>query len=127
MSDSHQPETTVSFTVASFQGGGIVQQSHSAAANATDVAASTSTAIAVPGGSGTRSTAAAASGGNVVALETTTTERATGETISVKEDPRSKLMYYLLCISGVFDEFYSMCKEIVKAVKVFLKRINSIF
>lgn len=115
MTDSHQPETTVFSTVTPFQGGGIVQQSHSAAANKTDVAASTSTAIAVPGGSGTKSTAAAASGGNVVALETTTTERATGGTISVKEDPRSKLMYYLLCISGVFDEFYSMCKEIVKA------------
>lgn len=50
MSDSHQPETTVSSTVAPLQGGGIVQQSHSAAANKTDVAASTSTAIAVPGG-----------------------------------------------------------------------------
>lgn len=78
MSDSNQPETTVSSTVAPFQGGGIVQQSHSAAANKTDVATSISTAIAVPGGSGTRSTAAAASGGNVVALETTSTEKATG-------------------------------------------------
>lgn len=115
MSDSHQPETTVSSTVAPLQGGGIVQQSHSAAANKTDVAASTSTAIAVPGGSGTRSTAAAACGGNVVALETTSTEKATGGTISVKEDPRSKLMYYLLCISGVFGEFYSICEGIVKA------------
>lgn len=114
MSDSHQPETTVSSTVAPFQGGGIVQQSHSAAANKTDVAASTSTALAVPGGSGTRSTAAAASGGNVVALETTSTEKATGGTISVKDDPRSKLMYYLRCIRGVFGEFYSMCKGILK-------------
>lgn len=83
MSDSHQPKTTVSSTVAPLQGGGIVHQSHSAAANKTDVAASTSTAIAVPGGSGTRSTAAATSGGNVVALETTSTEKATGGTISV--------------------------------------------
>lgn len=64
--------------MAPLQGGGIVQQSHSATANKTDVATSISTAIAVPGGSGTRSTAAAASGGNVVALETTSTEKATG-------------------------------------------------
>lgn len=115
MSDFHQPETTVSSTVAPLQGGGIVQQSYSAAANKTDVAASTSTAISVPGGSGTRSTAAAASGGNVVALETISTEKATGGAISVKDDPRSNLMYYLLCISGVFGEFYSICKGIVKA------------
>lgn len=114
MSDSNQPETTVSSTVAPLQGGGIVQQSHSATANKTDVAASTSTAIVVPGGSGTKSTAAAASGGNVVAIETIATEKATGGTISVKDDPRSKLMYYLRCIRGVFGEFYSMCKGILK-------------
>lgn len=114
MSDSHQPVTTVSSTVAPFQGGGIVQQSHSAAANATDVAASTSTAIAVPGGSGTSSTAAAASGGNVVAIQTTATEKDTTTRVNIDEDPRAKLMFYLDCISCVFDDFYTLCMEILK-------------
>lgn len=114
MSDSHQPETTVSSTVAPFQGGGIVQQSHSAAANATDVAASTSTAISVPGGSGTSSTAAAASGGNVVAIQTTATEKDTTTRVNIDEDPRAKLMFYLDCISCVFDDFYTLCMEILK-------------
>lgn len=114
MSDSHRPVTTVSSTVAPFQGGGIVQQSHSAAANATDVAASTSTAISVPGGSGTSSTAAAASGGNVVAIQTTATEKDTTTRVNIDEDPRAKLMFYLDCISCVFDDFYTLCMEILK-------------
>lgn len=113
MSDSHQPVTTVSSTVAPFQGGGIVQQSQSAAANETDVAASTSTAIAVPGGSGTRSTAAAASGGNVVAIHTTATEKDTTTRVTIDEDPRAKLMFYLDCISCVFGDFYTLCMEIL--------------
>lgn len=113
MSDSHQPVTTVSSIVAPFQGGGIVQQSQSAAASKTDVAASTSTAIAVPGGSGTRSTAAAASGGNVVAIQTTATEKDTTTRVTIDEDPRAKLMFYLDRISCVFGDFYTLCMEIL--------------
>lgn len=114
MSDSHQPVTTVSSIVAPFQGRGIVIQSQSAAASKTDVAASTSTAIAVPGGSGTRSTAAAASGGNVVAIHTTATEKDTTTRVTIDEDPRAKLMFYLDCISCVFGDFYTLCMEILK-------------
>lgn len=90
-----------------------MQQSHSAAANETDVAATTSTAIAVPGGSGTRSTAAAASGGNVVAIHTTATEKDTTTRVTIDEDPRAKLMFYLDCISCVFGDFYTLCMEII--------------
>lgn len=114
MSELQPPVTTASSSLAPLPHGGIVQQTHSAAANATDVAASTSTAIAVPKGSGTRSTAAAASGGNVVALQTTATEQATGTTVTVDEDPRAALMFYLHCISSVFDGFYGVCREILK-------------
>lgn len=114
MSELQPPVTTASSSLTPLPHGGIVQQTHSAAANATDVAASTSTAIAAPKGSGTRSTAAAASGGNVVALQTTATEQATGTTVTVNEDPRAALMFYLHCISSVFDGFNGVCREILK-------------
>lgn len=114
MSDPQHPETTTSSSLVPAPSGGIVQQSHAAAANETDVVASTSTAIAVPGGAGTRSTAAAASGGNVVALQTTATLTATGQIVHVSEDARAKLMFYLSNISSVFDEFYIMCMLILK-------------
>lgn len=114
MSELQPPVTTASSSLVPLPHGGIVQQTHSAAANATDVAASTSTAIAVPKGSGTRSTAAAASGGNVVALQTTATEQATGKAVRIKEDPRARLMFYLGNISSVFKDFYSMSMEILK-------------
>lgn len=119
MSELQPPVTTASSSLAPLPHGGIVQQTHSVAANATDVAASTSTAIAVPKGSGTRSTAAAASGGNVVALQTTATAQATGSKADVDEDPRAKLMFYLGCISSVFDEFNGVCREILKEDSIF--------
>jgi hypothetical protein len=114
MSDPQPPATTTSSSLVPAPSGGIVQQSHAAAANETDVVASTSTAVAVPGGVGTQSTAAAASGGNVVALQTTATLTATGQVAHVGEDPRAKLMFYLSNISSVFDEFYIMCMLILK-------------
>ncbi|XP_061169551.1 uncharacterized protein LOC133178907 [Saccostrea echinata] len=113
MSDLQHPVTTTVSTLTPIRGG-IVQQSHVAAANTTDVAASTSTAIAVPGGAGTRSTAVAASGGNVAALQTTATLTATGKAVTVGEDPRAKLMFYLSNISSVFVEFYDVCRLILQ-------------
>lgn len=114
MAHSEQHVQSISASVTALSDRGFVHQTYSASLGDINVAASTSTAISVPKGTGTRSVAAAASGDNLVALETTSTVQATGRSVKVSKDPRARLMFYLSCISGVFDDFYKMCKEILK-------------
>lgn len=114
MAHSEQHVQSISASVTALSDRGFVHQTYSASLGDINVAASTSTAISVPKGAGTRSVAAAASGDNLVALETTSTVQATGRSVKVSKDPRARLMFYLSCISGVFDDFYKMCKEILK-------------
>lgn len=75
---------------------------------------SISIVIFVLGGLGIRSIVVVVSGGNVVVLEIIFIEKVIGGVIFVKDDFCFKLMYYFLCIFGVFGEFYSICKGIVK-------------
>lgn len=114
MAHSEQQVQSISASVTALSDRGFVHQSYSASLSDINVAASTSTAISVPRGAGTRNIAAAASGDNLVTLETTSTVQATGRSVKVSKDPRAKLMFYLNCISIVFDDFYTMCKEILK-------------
>lgn len=114
MANSQQPVQTVSASLTALSDRGFVHQSYSASLSDINVAASTSTALSVPRGAGTRNIAAAASGDNLVALETTATVQTTGSSVKVNNDPRARLMFYLSCISSVFDDFYTLCKEILK-------------
>lgn len=114
MANSQRQVQSISASLTALSDRGVVHQSYSASLSDINVAASTSTAISVPRGAGTRSIASAASGDNLVALETTSTVQATGRSVKVSKDPRARLMFYLSCISGVFDDFYTMCKEILK-------------
>lgn len=114
MAHSEQQVQSISASLTALSDRGFVHQNYSASLSDINVAASTSTAIAVPKGAGTRSIAAAASGDNLVALETTATVQTTGRSVKVSKDPRARLMFYLSCISSVFDDFYTLCKEILK-------------
>lgn len=114
MAHSQQQVQSISASLTALSDRGFVHQNYSASLSDINVAASTSTAIAVPKGAGTRSIAAAASGDKLVALETTATVQTSGRSVKVSKDPRARLMFYLSCISSVFDDFYTLCKEILK-------------
>lgn len=90
----------------------IKHQNHLVASD-TALAACSSTSVNVTGGAGARTAAAVSSEGNIAALETTSTTVRTGTSVTVPDDPRAHLMFYLSCLSTVLGEFEDTVSEVL--------------